>query len=89
MGIYSAGPTLAGDDSQLIAWLAEASLRARANGSAPLKERIDSPSFFPLRINPIRAASLVTSLSRLDAVRHKLHDELAMPRQPTTKRGAP
>src|SRR5271157_3496122 len=46
-GIYSAGSSLAIDNSRLVAWLVEASLHARANGSAPLKDLLDSPSLFP------------------------------------------
>lgn len=88
-GIYSAGATLAIDDSRLIAWLAEASLHARANGSAPLKDLIDSPSFFPFRIKPVRAENLVAASSRLDLIRHGLDDDLIMLRKQTTKGGAP
>jgi hypothetical protein len=88
-GIYSAGATLAVDDSRLIAWLAEASLHARANGSAPLKDLIDSPSLFPFRIKPVHAESLVAASSRLDLLRHGLDDDLVMLRKQTTKGGAP
>jgi hypothetical protein len=88
-GIYSAGATLAINDSRLIAWLAEASLHARANGSAPLKDLIDSPSFFPFRIKPVRAENLVAASSRLDLLRHGLDDDLVMLRKQTTKGGAP
>lgn len=84
-GIYTAGTTLAVDDSRLIAWLVEASLHARANGSAPLKDLIDSPSFFPFRINPIHAESLVAASSRLDVLCHGLDDDLVMLRKQTTK----
>jgi len=88
-GIYSAGTTLAVEDSRLIAWLAEASLHARANGSAPLKDLIDSPSLFPFRIKPVHAENLVAASSRLDLLRHGLDDDLVMLRKPTTKGGAP
>lgn len=88
-GIYSAGATLAVDDSRLIAWLAEASLHARANGSAPLKDLIDSPSLFPFRIKPVHAESLVAASSRLDLLRHGLDNVMVMLRKQTTKGGAP
>ena len=88
-GVYSAGTTLAVDDSRLIAWLAEASLHARANGSAPLKDLIDSPSLFPFRIKPVHAESLVAASSRLDLLRHGLDNDLVMLRKQTTKGGAP
>jgi len=85
-GIYSAGATLAIDDSRLIAWLAEASLHARANGSAPLRDLIDSPSLFPFRIKPVHAESLVAASSRLDLLRHGLDDDLVMLREDHPKK---
>ena len=88
-GIYTAGTTLAVDDSRLIAWLAEASLHARANGSAPLNGLMDSPNLFPFRIKPIHAESLVAASSRLDTLRHGLDDDLVMLRRPSTKGGTP
>jgi hypothetical protein len=77
-GIYTAGTRLAVDDSRLIAWLAEASLHARANGAATLKDLIDSPNFFPFRIKPIHAEGLAAASSRLSVLRHGLDDELVM-----------
>ena len=84
-GIYSAGITLAVDDSRLIAWLVEASLHARANSSAPLKDLIDSPSLFPFRIKPVHADTLVSASSRLDLLRHGLDDDLVMLRNIMTR----
>ena len=80
-GVYSAEASLALDDSRLIAWLVEAALHARANGSALLKDLLDSPSLFPFRIKPIRAESLVAVSSRLDLIRHGLDDDLIMLRK--------
>jgi len=80
-GIYSAGVTLAVDETCLIAWLVEASLHARAGGSAPLKELIDSPSLFPFRIKPVHAESLVAVSSRLDFLHHGLDDDLVVLRK--------
>jgi hypothetical protein len=80
-GIYTAGKTLAVNDSPLIGWLAEAFLHTRANGSAPLKDLIDSPNFFPFRIKPIHAESLMAASSRLDIVRHGLDDDLVILRK--------
>ena len=88
-GIYSAGVTLDVDDSRLIAWLAEASLHARANGWAPLKDLIDSPAPFPFRIKPIYAANLVAASSRLDLLRHGLNEDLIILRNLTKKGGSP
>jgi hypothetical protein len=75
-GIYSAGTTIDVENSELIAWLIEASLHARANGSAPLKDLLDSPNFFPFRIKPIRAENLGAASPRLDLFRHGLDDYL-------------
>jgi hypothetical protein len=84
-GVYFAGTTLAVDDSRLIAWLAKASLHARANGSAPLKDLIGSPSLFPLQLKPVRAESLVASSTTLDVLRHGLYDDLVTLRERPTK----
>ena len=84
-GIYSASTVLPVDDSRLMAWLVEASLHTRANGSAPLKDLLDSPSNFPLRIKPVHAESLVAASSRLDLLRHGLDDDLVMLRKQTMK----
>ena len=77
-GIYTAGTTLPIDDARLIAWLTEAALYARANGLAPLKALLDSPSLFPFRIKPIHAESLVAASCRLDMLRHGLDDDLVV-----------
>lgn len=86
-GVYAAGPTLTVDDCQLIAWLAEASLLARTNGSAPLRDLIDSPNFFPFRLKPVQAERLTAASSRLDTVRHGLDDDLIVLRTQPTKKG--
>jgi len=77
-GIYSAGTTLPIDDCQLIAWMAEAALYARASDLAPLKDLLDSPSLFPFRIKLIHPESLVTASCRLDILRHGLDDDLVV-----------
>lgn len=77
-GVYSASPSLAVDDPRLIAWLVEAFLQSRAEGSFPLKDLLDSPSFFPFRIKPMHAESLVALSTRLDILRHGLDDNLVM-----------
>lgn len=77
-GGYSAGATLVVDDSRLIAWLAEASLHARANGSAPLKDLIGHPSLFPFQLAHISAEHLASLSPRLNILRHGLDDDLVM-----------
>jgi hypothetical protein len=87
-GIYTAGTTLAVEDSRLIAWLVEASLHARANGSAPLKDLLDSPSLFPFRLKPMHAESLLAASSGLDIFRHGLNDDLVIFRKRSEDRCA-
>ncbi len=82
-GIYTAGTTLTLDDSRLIAWLVEASLHARANGTAALKDLLDSPGLFPFRFQHIHAERLLAASSNLDILRHGLDDELVMLRRAT------
>ncbi len=77
-GIYASNVLLTIDDSRLIGWIVEASLHARKNGSAPLKDLIDGPSLFPFRIKPIQAESLVDGSPRLDILHHGLDADLVM-----------
>jgi len=81
VGNYSACPSLAIDDSRLIAWLVEASLHARANGAASLKDIIASPSLFPFRLKKIGSDRLATTSTRLDFLRHDMDSELVMLRR--------
>ncbi len=80
-GIYTAGAPLVVDDSRLIAWMVEAFLHTREGGSAPLKDVINSPIFFPFLIKPIHSESLVAASSRLDILRHGLDIDLVMLRR--------
>lgn len=86
-GIYTAGTTQSVDDPQLVAWLAEAALHARVNGSAPFRDLLDSPGFFPFRIKPIHGESIQAISSRLEILHHGLDDDLVMLRKPTTNEG--
>lgn len=86
-GIYITRTPLYIDDQRLIAWLIEALLYARANGSAPLKDLINSPSLFPFLIKPIHAERLVAASSRLDILHHGLNEDLVMLRKPPSKEG--
>lgn len=87
-GIYGFGRTLSIEDPQMIAWLVEASLHTRTDGSAPLRDLLDGPSFFPFRITPIQAENIRSISPRLDVLRHGLDSELVMLRKPTAKRKA-
>jgi hypothetical protein len=85
-GIYTSGTTLSVEDPRLIAWLTEAALHARANGSARLRDVLVSPDFFPFQIKPIHAESIGSSSPRLDILRHGLDDAIVMLReQPEAK----
>ncbi|NLX44590.1 MAG: hypothetical protein GXY71_01595 [Treponema sp.] len=57
--------------------------------SAPGRDLLGSPSFFPFRLKPVHAENLVAASSRLDLLRHGLDDDLVMLRKQTTKGGAP
>ena len=80
-GVYYTGVPLTVDDLRLVAWLVEAALHARANGSAPLKDLIAGPSLFPFCIKPVRAENLAAMSARLDILRHGLDDDLVMLRK--------
>ena len=77
-GIYSQGRTYFIDDPRLISWLIEASLHARSNGSAAIKNLLDSTSLFPFRLMHLPAEHLVSKSPRLDLLRHGLDDDLVM-----------
>lgn len=77
-GIYSAGTPLTIEDCRLIAWLAEAALHARENGSATLKDLLNSPIFFPFQIKPISTEKLVAASSRIDIAHNGLDDNFIM-----------
>jgi hypothetical protein len=77
-GIYSQGRTYSIDDLRHISWLIEASLYARSNSSAAIKDLLDSPSIFPFRLMHVSAEHLVSMSPRLDLLRHGLDDDLVM-----------
>lgn len=84
-GIYTSGTTLSIEDPRLIAWLMEATFRARVNGAAPLIDLIQSPSLFPFEIKHVHAENLVASSSRLDIIRHGLDEHLIVLKNQTSK----
>jgi len=81
-GVYRQGNVVSIQESRLIAWLIEASLHARENGSAPIKELLDSSGLFPFRLAHVPAERLASKSPRLDLLRHGLHDDLVMLRRP-------
>ncbi|MCF8129341.1 MAG: hypothetical protein K9N10_12560 [Deltaproteobacteria bacterium] len=77
-GVYGQGTEYAVEDPRLIAWMVEASLRARINGSAAMKDLLESPNIFPFRMAHTSAEQVASLSPRLDILRHGLDDELVM-----------
>jgi hypothetical protein len=77
-GVFSQGTVYSVEDSRLVAWLVEASLRARGNGSAAIKDLLDSPSIFPFRLAYISAENVASISPRVSVLRHGLDDDLVL-----------
>ena len=77
-GVYEQGRQFAVDEPRLIAWMVEASLRARSNGAASIKDLLDSPSIFPFHLSHVPAEHVASFSSRMDVLRHGLDDDLVM-----------
>ncbi len=77
-GVYSQGDQYPVEEPKLIAWMMEASLRARVNRSAAIKDLLDSPSIFPFRLTHISAEHVASLSPRLNILRHGLNDDLVM-----------
>ena len=56
-GVYCQGLSLPIHDSKLIAWLVEAILYTRPNGSAAIRDLLDNPSLFLFRLSDISRES--------------------------------
>jgi hypothetical protein len=84
-GVYGQGNQYPVEDPMLIAWMVEASLRARVNGSAAIKDLLDSPSIFPFRLAHISAEHVASLSPRLNILRHGLDDDLVMLREDHSK----
>ncbi len=80
-GVYVQGNRYSIQDSRLIAWLVEASLHARTNGSAAIKDLLDGPGIFPFHLAHISAEHLISLSPHLDLLRHGLDQDLVMLRQ--------
>ncbi len=80
-GIYAPGLSLPIEDPKLVSWMIEASLYARPNSSAALRELIDSTSLFPFRLKRIATESLLAVSPRLELLRHGLDEDLVMLRK--------
>lgn len=80
-GVYEQGQLYSVEEPGLIAWMVEASLHARSNGSAAIRDLLDSPSVFPFRLAHVSVEHLASLSPRLDILRHGLDDDLAMLRK--------
>jgi len=77
-GVYAQGEQYSIQEPKLIAWMVEASLRARPNETATIKDLLESPSIFPFRLAHISAEHLTSLSPRLEILRHGLDDDLVM-----------
>ena len=77
-GVYAQGKQYSVEEPRLIAWMVEATLHSRSNGSAATKDLLESPRIFPFRLAHISAEHVASSSSRLDMLRHGLDDNLVM-----------
>lgn len=75
-GVYIIGPTLYLDDPRLLAWLIRASLHAKENSSASMRDLVNGPSLFPFIITPIQTEWLTAENSGIDVLRYGLDDDL-------------
>ena len=80
-GVYAQGKQYSVEEPRLIAWMVEATLHSRSNGSAATKDLLESPRIFPFRLAHISAEHVASSSSRLDMLRHGLDDNLVMLRE--------
>jgi len=77
-GVYRHGFSLPINDRKIIAYLAEASLYSRSNGSSSIKEIIEHPSLFPFNISPVTGEILIVASNRLELIHHGLHNDLIL-----------
>ena len=77
-GVYEQGEQYSVEEPRLIVWMVEASLRTRSNGTAGMKDLLDSPSIFPFRLGQVPAEHVASLSPRLDILRHGLDDDLVM-----------
>ena len=80
-GVYEQGQLYSVEEPGLIAWIVEASLHARSNGSAASRDLLDSPGIFPFRLAHVSVEHLAALSPRLDILRHGLDDDLVMLRE--------
>lgn len=77
-GMYEPLPQMVVSYRDVVAWLIEAVVLSRINGSMTLKGLLESVSLFPFRLPRITAGELVASSTRLDIITHNLDEELVV-----------
>lgn len=75
-GIYSTGMPLKIDDTELIAWLAESTMRAFSCDLLPFQAIHNNPVLFPFQFKPVTAQALVSASPRIDMMRLSLDDSI-------------
>jgi hypothetical protein len=84
-GAFSQGKQYSVKEPKLIAWIVVAFLRARSNGSAGIKDLLDSPSIFPFYLTHISAEHVAYLSPRLNILWHGLGDDFVILQKDNTK----
>ncbi len=82
-GQYTVGEQHPVQAPELVGWLAEAALHARAGHPASPNDLLQQPGLFPFRVSYVPPRSLAAASLRLEVVRHGLDSELVVLRVPT------
>jgi hypothetical protein len=77
-GIYAQGLCIEIKDPTVVSWLIEASLHARSNGSAALKDLLENPALFPFRIERVSTEGILAISPRIEIVRQGLDEQMVM-----------
>ena len=75
-GVYGQGVCLTVSDPGLASWLVEASLHVRPNGTATLKDILESPSLFPFRFQSASIERTLTGSPRLEVLHLGLDEDV-------------
>lgn len=75
-GVYCQGDQYSVDNTNLIAWMLEASLHTMINRSATTNDLLVSPIIFPFKLAHISAEQLSSHAPRLNILRHSLAEDI-------------
>jgi len=75
-GEYRKGIEIFVDQPALIAWLTEALLRSKPNGSLPFAEVAGSTSLFPFNVGYLPAEQVAATSGRIEVVRQGFNEEI-------------